>query len=54
MIQAINLPIHLPNQTPTHGWGSLHRFQIFKQNQIISIYSSLTEFLLIMRGPPWG
>ena len=59
MIQAINPPIHPPNQTPTHGWGSLLRFQIFKCNQIISIHSSLIEFLLIMRGPPmvvggWG
>ena len=54
MIQAINPPIHPPNQTPTHRWGSLHRFLIFKHNQIISIHSSLIEFLLIMRGPPMG
>ena len=36
---TINPPIHPPNQTPTHGWGSLHRIQIFKWNQIILIRS---------------
>ena len=25
-------PNHPPDHTPTHRWGSLHRFQIFKQN----------------------
>ena len=54
MIQAINPSIHPPNQTPTHGGGGLHRFQIFKHYQIISIHSSLIEFLLIMRSPPMG
>ena len=36
----------------THRWGSLHRFQIFKQNWNISILSSVIEFLLIW-GVPW-
>ena len=48
-------PIHPPtNFTHTHGWGSLHRFQIFKQNWNISITSSATEFWLILAVPPWG
>ena len=46
-------PIHPPNHTPTHVWGSLHRFQIFKQNQIILIGWSVIEFLLIP-GVPLG
>ena len=45
---------HPPNYTPTHGWGSLHRFQIFKQNWNISISSSAIEFWLIPGVPPWG
>ena len=45
---------HLPNYTPIHGWGSLHRFQIFKQNWNISISSSAIEFWLIPGVPPWG
>ena len=49
-----NPPTHTPNQTPTHGWGSLHRFQIFKRNQNISICSSLIAFLLIWGVPPGG
>ena len=49
-------PTHPPNNTPTHGWGSLHRFQIFKQNWNISISSSAIEFWLIPGVPPrgWG
>ena len=39
--------MHPSNHTPTHEWGILHRFQIFKQNQIILIHSSVMEFLLI-------
>ena len=35
-------PTHQPNYTPTHRWGSLHNFQIFKQNRIISIHSRLS------------
>ena len=42
---------HPPNYTPTHGWGSLHRFQIFKQNWNISISSSAIEFWLILGSP---
>ena len=38
---------HPPNYTPTYGWGSLHRFQIFKQNWNISISSSAIEFWMI-------
>ena len=49
---------HPPNYTPTHGWGSLHSFQIFKQNWNILISSSAIEFLLFTDsgGPPrgWG
>ena len=41
------------NHTPTHGWGSIDRFQIFKQNWIILISSSVIEFLLI-QGVPLG
>ena len=37
-------PTHPPNHTPTHRLGILHRFQIFKQNQIISIHSRLIAF----------
>ena len=47
-------PTHPPNYTPTHGWGSLHRFQIFKQNWNILISSSAIEFWMIPRVPPWG
>ena len=43
---------HPPNYTPTHGWRILHRFQIFKQNWIISISSNVIEFLLIPGVPP--
>ena len=45
---------HPPNYTPTHGWGSLHRFQIFKQNWNISISSSAIEFWMILGVPPGG
>ena len=45
---------HPPNYTPSHGWGSFHRFQIFKQNWNISISSSTIEFWLIPRVPPGG
>ena len=41
-------------KTPTHRWKSLHRFQIFKRNQNISIRSSLIAFLVIWGGTPWG
>ena len=47
-------PTHHPNYTPTHGWGSLHRFQIFKQNWNISISSSAIEFWMILGVPPGG
>ena len=47
-------PTNPPNYTPTHGWGSLHRFQIFKQNWNISISSSAIEFWMILGCPPWG
>ena len=47
-------PTHPPNYTPTHGWGSLHRFQIFKQNWNVSISSSAIEFWMILGVPPWG
>ena len=50
----INPPTHPPNYTTTHGWGSLHRFQIFKQNWNISISSSAIEFWMILGVPPWG
>ena len=46
-------PTHPPNYTPTLGWGSLHRFQILKQNWNISISSSAIEFWLIP-GVPRG
>ena len=42
-----------PNYTPTHGWGSHHRFQIFKWNWNILISSSVIEVLMIP-GVPWG
>ena len=47
-------PTHPPNHTPTHGWGILHRFHIYKQNEIILISSSVIEFLLILGVPPKG
>ena len=47
-------PTQPPNYKPTHGWGILHRFQIFKQNEIILISSSVIEFLLILRLTPGG
>ena len=47
-------PTHPPNYTSTLGWGSLHRFQIFKQNWNISISSSAIEFRLILGVPPSG
>ena len=45
---------HPPNHTPTYGWGSLHRFQIFKRNWNISISWSAIEFWLIPGVPPGG
>ena len=45
--QPTHPPTHPPNHTPTRGWGSLHRFQIFKQNWNILISSSAIEFWLI-------
>ena len=47
-------PTHKPNHTTTHGWGIFHRFQIFKQNEIILISTSVIEFLLILGVPPKG
>ena len=47
-------PTHPPNYTPTHGWGSLNRFQIFKQNWNILISSSAIEFWMIPGVPPGG
>ena len=55
--QPTHPPTHPWNYTPTHGWGSLHRFQIFKQNWNISISSSAIEFWLIPGVPHprgWG
>ena len=52
--QPTQPPTHPPNHTCTHGWGSLHRFQIFKRNWNISISSSAIEFWLIPRVPPLG
>ena len=46
--------MHPPNYKPTLGWGSLHRFQIFKQNWNISISSSAIEFWMIPGVPPGG
>ena len=44
---------HTPTKkTPSHGWGILHRFQIFKRNRNISIRSSIIAFLLIWGGTP--
>ena len=58
IFRPTNPPIHPPHplkKTPTHGWGILHRFQIFKRNRNILIRSSLIAFLLIWGGtPPWG
>ena len=45
---------HPPNYTPTHGWRSFHRFQIFKQNWNISISSSAIEFWMIPGVPSLG
>ena len=53
--QPTHPPTHPLNHTPTHGWGSLHRFQIFKRNWNISISSSAIEFWLILGvAPPGG
>ena len=54
MFRPTNPPTHPPKKTPTHGWGILHRFQIFKGNRNILIHSSLIAFLLIWGVPPWG
>ena len=37
-------PTHPPKCTPTHRWGSLHKFQIFKENWIILIFQVLLHF----------
>ena len=52
--QSTQPPSHPPNHTPTHGWGILHRFQIFKWNWNILIRSRAIEFWLILRVPPGG
>ena len=52
--QPTQPPTHPPNYTPTHGWGILHRFQIFKRNWNILISSSVIEFLLILGVHPLG
>ena len=52
MTPPINPATHQTIQ-PTHGWDSLHKFQIFKQNWNILISSSVIEFLLIL-GSPMG
>ena len=44
-------PTNPPNHTSTHGWGSLHRFQIFKRNWNILISSNAIEFWLIPGSP---
>ena len=55
MFQPTNPPTHPPtHQTKNHGWESLHRFQIFKQNRNISIRSSLIAILLLFVVPPGG
>ena len=52
--QPIHPPTHPPNYTPTHWWGSLQRFQIFKQNWNILISSSVIEFWPIPGSPGGG
>ena len=55
--QPTHPPTHPPNYTPTHRLGSLHRFQIFKQNWNILICSSFITFQLIWESPfggGWG
>ena len=52
--QPTQPPTHPPNHTPIHGWGILHRFQIFKRNWNILISSSVIEFLLILGVHPLG
>ena len=42
---------HPTTHTPTHGWGSLHRCRIFKQNWNISIRSRYIRFLVIWPDP---
>ena len=55
LIPPIKPPTHPPpNYTPTPGWGSLYRFQIFKQNWNILISSSAIEFWLILGSPQGG
>ena len=57
IFRPTNPPIHPPThqkKTPIHGWGILHRFQIFKRNRNILIRSSLIAFLLIWGGTPPG
>ena len=57
MNRPTNPPIHPPTHQktiPTHGWGILHRFQIFKRNQNILICSSIITFLLIWGDTPPG
>ena len=49
-----NPPTHPPKKTLTHGWGILHRFQIFKTE---SNYLDLFNFYWIftdLGGPPGG
>ena len=42
---------HPTTHIPTHGWGSLHRCWIFKQNWNISIRSRYIQFLVIWPDP---
>ena len=42
---------HPTTHIPTHGWGSLHRCWIFKQNWNISIRSRYIRFLVIWPDP---
>ena len=42
-----DLTWHDPTHPPTHGWGSLYRCQIFKQNWNISTGSWFIQFLVI-------
>ena len=53
-LDSTHQPTHPPNNTPTHGWGNLHRFQIFKWNWNISISSSAIKFWLIPGFPLGG
>ena len=52
--QPTHPPTHPPNYALTHGWGILHRLQIFKRNWNILISSSVIKILPILGVPPGG